>query len=324
MYNAEQKNSFMNTITNDNSYKSYQRVFKTIESMEQKFGKDICDMNVEELLIVMDIKTGTRDNNTIQFMSLLRSYVDWCIQNGKSSTSENNFEKIDASEIDKRKIFQEKYIKNPEEFEEMISVVFKKDAFYREDIEIPKELCVRLCYEGMEDEEIVNLKKTDVDFNNNILKSPLYPDIEYLVSDRIMELCRYCIEQTEVSYNSKNGKERKERLCDNEYVLRQRIGTLRGNPENRPINSVLIIRRVKEFCNAYYEAVDHYKNVTASKLRESRLFYQILMSNDEDKFINESVKCDILLRDESVNNRQMYERLRQIKTSYAKWKEAFY
>lgn len=324
MYNAEQKNSFMNTITNDNSYKSYQRVFKTIESMEQKFGKDICDMNVEELLIVMDIKTGTRDNNTIQFMSLLRGYVDWCIQNGKSSTSENNFEKIDASEIDKKKIFQEKYIKNPEEFEEMISVVFKKDAFYRDDVEMPKELCVRLCYEGMEDEEIVNLKKTDVDFDNNILKSPLYPDIEYLVSDRIMELCRYCIDQTEVSYNSKNGKKRKERLCDNDYVLRQRIGTLRGNPENRPINSVLIIRRVKEFCNAYYEAVEHYKNVTASKLRESRLFYQILMSEDEDKFINEAIKCDILLRDESVNNRQMYERLRQIKTSYAKWKEAFY
>ena len=99
MYNSEQKQTFLNTITNDNSYRSFQRVFKAVQDMEEKFGKDICEMNVDELLTVLDFKTGVRITNTEQTMSLLRSYVDWCIQNGKT-TSENNFDKISSSEVD--------------------------------------------------------------------------------------------------------------------------------------------------------------------------------------------------------------------------------
>ena len=39
MYNSEQKQTFLNTITNDNSYRSFQRVFKAVQDMEEKFGK---------------------------------------------------------------------------------------------------------------------------------------------------------------------------------------------------------------------------------------------------------------------------------------------
>lgn len=69
MYNSEQKQTFLNTITNDNSYRSFQRVFKAVQDMEEKFGKDICEMNVDELLTVLDFKTGVnykyRTNNEL-------------------------------------------------------------------------------------------------------------------------------------------------------------------------------------------------------------------------------------------------------------------
>lgn len=325
MYNTEQKNSFMNTIVNDNSYKSYQRIFKVIESIEQRFDKDICDMSVDELMIVMDMKTGTRKSSTDQFICLLKGYVDWCIKNGKSVTSENNIEKIIVTEIDKKSVFRSKYIKDPEELEEMISVVFEQGAFYNDGVDIPKELSIRLCYEGMEAEEIVNLKSTDIDFENNIIKSPIYSEIEYLVSDHIMSLCQFCIEQKEVTYPTNNGRVRTEKLCENNYVLKQRIGTLRGNSPDRPINAALIIRRVKEFCNIYSEATERYKNVTAGKMNESRLFHDIyLAGSDHKKYIQESVKCDILMRENNLSDRNLYERLRQIELSYLKWKETFY
>ena len=83
MYNDELKKSYLGTIANDNSYKACLRVFRAVEDMEDRYDKDICEMNVDEILTVLDLKTGTRSTNIIQFMSLLRSYVDWCIQNGK-------------------------------------------------------------------------------------------------------------------------------------------------------------------------------------------------------------------------------------------------
>lgn len=322
MYNSKQKIEFLNTITNDNSYKSFQRVFRAVESMEERFEKDVCQMNVDEILTIMDLKTGTRMTNTEQFMSLLRAYVDWCIQNGRT-TSENNFEKIDASETDKSRIYKSKYIKNPEELENMISTVFCIDYNYKEDIDKPKELCIRLCYEGLEDEEIVLLKKSDVDYENKVIRSPLYSDIIYKVSDKILELCDFCTHQEDVEYLGKSGM-RKERLCDNDFLLRQRIGTLRGNPEDRPINKTLIVRRVKEFNDSFVEATGNYKSITASKLRESHLFYRAYTSDNPGVFIENEIRYEIEVKNPDINDRQMRERLRQIKNTFKCWKDAFY
>lgn len=322
MYNPEQKQSFLNTITNDNSYKSYQRVFKAVEDMEKRFGKDISEMSIDEVLTVLDFKTGTRTTNTEQFMSLLRMYVDWCIQNGKT-TSENNFEKIDATEIDKTRIYKSKYIKDPEELEQMISVVFQPGYDFNAGVENPKELCVRLCYEGMEDEEIVLLKKTDVDYENGVIYSPIYEDVIYKVSDRILYLCKFCSEMTEIEYANKTGV-RAEKLCDNDYVLRRRIGNLRGNPDSEPINKVIVIRRIKEFSDRYMEEADSYRGITASKLRESRMFYQIHCSDDTNNFIENAIVNDIKIKNPEITNRQMYERIRQIKSSFKMWEAAFY
>lgn len=323
MYNSGQKQSFLNTITNDNSYKSYQKVFKAVEDMEKKFGKDISEMNVDEVLIVLDLKTGTRRTTISQYMSLLRTYVDWCIQNGKVS-GENNFEKIDLNEIDKSRLYRSKYIKNPEEFESMVNLVFAHDFDFNDTVDNPKELCVRLCYEGMEEEEIVNLKKTDIDYENGIIHSPLYEDIVYKVSDRILALCRYCSEMTEVEYPSLTRAARVESLCDNEFVIRARIGTLRGKPADKPIQTVVIVRRIKEFSDKYSEISDVYKNVTSSKLRESHMFYLIHCAQNKEQFIKDSVTNEMKLKNPDVKDRNIYEHILRIKSSYEMWKEAFY
>lgn len=322
MYNSEQKTEFLDTILNDNSYKSFSRVFRTIEPMEDSFGKDICEMSVEEILVVLDLKTGTRLTGTENTMSLLRSYIDWCIQNGKTS-SENNLDKIDATEIDKSRLFRSKYIKSPEELEEMIAIVFNRNFDYNSDVEEPKELCVRLCYEGFADEEIVLLKKTDVDYENGIIRSPIYDDIIYKVSNRIIELCKKCSEQESVSYLAKSGM-RLERLCNNEYIIRQRIGSLRGNPEDKPLNKTMVIRRIKEFSDKYVGETDIYKSLTAGKMRESSLYYQIHNAADKNRFIEESVKCDILTKNPELSTRQVSEKIRQIKKSFEIWEEVFY
>ena len=83
MYNDKMKKDFLNTLANENSYKAYIRIFQGIEDLESTFNKDICEMNTDEILTVFDLKTGAKAGNLIQTMSLLKSYVDWCLQNGK-------------------------------------------------------------------------------------------------------------------------------------------------------------------------------------------------------------------------------------------------
>ena len=288
MYNSEQKQTFLNTITNDNSYRSFQRVFKAVQDMEEKFGKDICEMNVDELLTVLDFKTGVRITNTEQTMSLLRSYV-----------------------------------KSPVEFEEMIKVAFGMNVDYNESTEIPNELMVRLCYVGLENEEIVLLEKANVDYEAKTIKSPLY-DCVYHVSDRILKLCRFCAEQEEVLLMAKFGM-RKERVCSNKYLFRNRLGTLRGKSEDSPLNKLVIPRKVKAFSDAYVESTGNYKAISCDKLRESKMLYNIYESGETfDAYFNKIILPDIKMRNPEYTERKIQERRRILKGMYDLYKETFY
>ena len=322
MYNSEQKQNFLNTITNDNSYRSFQRVFKAVQDMEEKFGKDICEMNVDELLTVLDFKTGVRITNTEQTMSLLRTYVDWCIQNGKT-TSENNFDKISSSEVDKTRTCRAKYVKSPAEFEEMLSAVFGMNADYNETTEKPNELMVRLCYTGLENDEVVLLEKSNVDYEAKTIKSPLY-DCVYHVSDKILALCRFCAEQDEILLLAKFGM-RKEKLCNNKYLLRNRVGALRGKTEDSPLNKIVVSRKVKAFNDAYVESTGNYKAVSGDKLRESKMLYDIYESGETfDAYFNRVIMPDIKMRSPEYTDRKIQERRRILKGMYDLYKETFY
>lgn len=325
MYNDELKKSYLGTIANDNSYKACLRVFRAVEDMEIRYDKDICEMNVDEILTVLDLKTGTRSTSIIQFMSLLRSYVDWCIQNGKI-VGENNFDKIDFKEIDHTNAIRGKYLKSVEEFEEICAVVYKRDAFYNETTDMAKELMIRLLFAGMENKEIVLLEKTGVDMENRILQSPVYPEIEYHVSQKVIDLCKYCINQEEVMYSapSKGSDDRMERMANNKYVIRPRISALRGKSEDTPMNEANISRKAKDFFTDYYEATEIYKELTPNRIRESAIMIQIHNSENPDQFINTAIKTDIMLRNPGITSYRLNEKLKRIKETYAVWLAAFY
>lgn len=325
MYNDEMKSAFLGTIANDNSYKAHLRVFRSIEDMENRYEKDVCEMSVEELLTVLDLKTGTRTTNTIQFMSLLRSYVDWCLQTGKV-IGENNLDKIDFKEVDRTKNVRDVYIGSVGEFENMCKVVYEKNMTYNETIEIPKELIVRLCFEGMENTEIVLMKKDMIDETNRVIKSPLYPDIEYHVSKHIINLCRYCIEQKEVMYSapSRGTELRMERVADSDYVIRPRISALRRKPETTPMSEVNILRKVNEFSKRYYEETEYYKDLTPNKIRESALMIQIHNSKNPAQFIENEVRIDLELRNPNISKNRINEKIKRIRELYSIWSETFF
>lgn len=324
MYNTEQKSAFLNTIDNDNSYKAYKKCFNAIEKLEERFGKDISDMSVEELLIVIDSCTGTRFSNTNAFISLIKSYIDWCIQSGKT-TSENNFDKINRTDVNKSRVYYIKYLRDRQELEDMIGVVFKHDFYYNEDVDMQKELIIRLAYEGMHEKEIILLKKQDVDFENNTLKSPLYDGVFYKVDDRIMKLVEFCINQKTITIQeARRGIEKTEKLCQNDYVIRKRIAAVRKTSgEEKPNTVSVVVKVLVNFVQKYCEMTDNYKELSFAKVRESRMFHDIYNSGREESYIENEIRTDIEMRNPDIKKRALNDRITEIKKTYRAWKEAF-
>lgn len=321
MYNAEVKKSFLNTIVNENSYKTCVTVFNKIEEMESTFGKDICEMSVDEIMVVLDLNTGTRFTNGIQMISILKSYVDWCIQNGKI-VGENNFEKIDYKEIDQSMSMKNSYLKDEQEFEDICAVIFKKDAYYYEGVQIPRELALRLCfYAEMDTKEIVLIEKEQVDFENKVILSPVYPGVKYPVDDKILKLCRFCIDMKVVE----NQKGFDEPICDNKYLFRSRRCSLRyGKTEDTPMNPLFITRFISQLSKDYYESTDMYKEITQKKLADSHRFIRIHNSDNPEMYIRTVIKDEIIAQKPNINKRALNNQIFKVEKLYKSWVKALF
>ena len=321
MYNAEVKKSFLNTIVNENSYKTCMTIFNKIEEMESTFGKDICEMSVDEIMTVLDLNTGTRFTNGIQMISMLKSYVDWCIQNGKI-VGENNFEKIDYKEIDQSMNMKASYLKDEQEFEDICAVIFKRDAYYIEGAQIPRELALRLCfYAEMDTKEIVLIEKEHVDFENKVILNPIHHGIKHPVDDKILELCRFCIDMKVVE--SRKGFD--EPVCDNKYLFRSRKCSLRyGKTEDTPMNSMFITRLITQLSRDYYESTDMYKEITQKKLADSHRFIRIHNSGNPEMYIKTVIKDEIIAQKPNISKRNLDNQIFKLEKLYKSWVKALF
>ena len=291
--------------------------------MERNFGKDICEMSVEEILTTLDLNSGTRATSTTQTISLLRKYIDWCLKNGKI-VGENNFEKIDFKNVNNSKAVENSYLKNEEEFEKMCSVVYKEDAFYNKSVAAQEELIVRLCFAEMSKQEIILIRKDQVDYENKIIHSPLYAGIQYPVSQRILELCEYCTNQKTVLRPRGVRRASEEKLCDNEYLLRARISALRGKDEFAPINDLRVDRSVRTFLKTYYETTEVYKDCTSTKLSESHMLIRIHNSKNPEEFINTVIQSEIQTKKPNIKVGTFKNKIYQIKQLFKVWEKVFY
>lgn len=153
MYNPFQKEQYLSEISNYNSQRSTQRIFNASESLENYYQKDICDFSKEELIDFFAQKTGT--NDIAPDKSLLKTYINWCISNGKTIFNINYIDRIHSYDIDKRTIFREKYLLNETELDDMLNIVYGGIDSSEKTVAASKELIIRLCCLGLENEEIV-------------------------------------------------------------------------------------------------------------------------------------------------------------------------
>lgn len=99
MYNANQKQQFIESLPPKAKVHVARVSFEKLSVTELKLKKDLCNFNVEE------IKSAYRKLNeyNVEYVyrvnSMMRKYADWCIENGLSSTKENDFSKLNINEL---------------------------------------------------------------------------------------------------------------------------------------------------------------------------------------------------------------------------------
>lgn len=257
LYNSNLKNKFLNemietgTISEDTA-KSYARIFLVTNPSEYALGRDLSEFTFEEIeTILFDFRANNR--NTVEsYARIISSYLKWVTNNDKTRT--NVLATLRPTDF-------EKYLTNEETY-------FTSKQLRRwEDLcaNFQDAVIVRLLFSGIggkQMSEIRNLKKQDIDWDNNRLylintlkanKDGLpieFTDRWLDVDDYTMSLIDGAIKHK--TYQKKNGNMMQaERnnvreytdLVENDYVVRASI--TKSDNTNKPVDKFVIYRRVQ-------------------------------------------------------------------------------
>ncbi|SNZ10008.1 hypothetical protein SAMN05421503_1462 [Terribacillus aidingensis] len=242
LYNNEMKEAFLRHLEkthNEETAKVYMYSLKRAKEMEEFLNKDLSTFTEKQILEVIMAGDHASETAARSVLTHLRSYINWAIVNGLTSSNINMADRITTDHL-------KTAIGHNKKFH-----ITEKDLIELENnlVNAQDKVVVRLIFEGVfgkQFAEIRNLKKDDIDTtNNSILLTDLKNEQRNLkVSSTCIKVIKDALDQENYEYN--NGKSttsvKDAPLLDNGFVIRQKLAGRNREGSNEPIPSFHIYR----------------------------------------------------------------------------------
>lgn len=197
--------------------RNFENFMYRIRSFEIQYTepKLINEYNYEELIVFLKTLGSSSKESLVSYMNMIKRFFLFCVNQGKMDDSIDFTRTIDYKTlercVDKRKN-KHRYI-TEKAFKEVVNGLVN---------DVDKALLM-LIFEGVagkENSEIINLKKEDIDFDNNILNIYLEDNTvkQVSISDELASILERVVE-TEIMYYG-NDYKRVDTLIGSEYVFR--------------------------------------------------------------------------------------------------------
>lgn len=244
LYNPELKERFLESYSESTRH-FYRYILSKPRTTEEKLKKDVCNFDSAQLDSLMGKYSNRSISAVASVISVLRLYIDFCIEQGYVESRINWLCNIEVKDMDKYidKLASEKqYISKEELLDIIANCINAQDA-----------LCFALPFSGIKPEEMVNLKVSDVDFETNelILRKNNGDTRVVKVEDYVMKLIKDGINQTE--YYTSNGLSKSTSFSDSnrilltDYVMRASFRKSNMQDKLKIINITARISRMKKF-----------------------------------------------------------------------------
>jgi len=221
LYNKEQKQRFMEQYDQD-TQEFYRFLFHACYRIERRYKKDVCEFGHEQFKTLLDNFRATSLQSLKVRTSRLRTYIDYCINNGWAADQDGKAIQINVADIFDASAL-ERFVR--------VDAIRKKyligdeyDDFVRFCRNAQDAVVAQLLREGVKGKdlwEIRNLSRKDIDFIGRILT--LYDHDgnvrKHKVNNKTIELIQDALEQEQ--YVAKNGETDKMRdLVKDDHVVR--------------------------------------------------------------------------------------------------------
>ncbi len=313
MFNEQQKRSYLETLKSTATRKDIEQYFYRIKKYETPIGKDIAELNRDELRTVLT-QTEIRSENSRQHMlSLLRGYVSWLRARGLGGLNSPIFD-INSSFFGSTSSITKQMIRDPEQLMRIVETSVDKNSL--ENRFIQEALFFKLLYMGIPIEDLPKLKKKDLHASKKTI-SAVSGEYE-IFDDEVIAMWKTFVNVDKLE--RVNGKSTAKEdfglsdLIESDYLFRPRM------PKSKTkVKEQFPVTTIKSHLNGHFQNYSKDLLVSPTKINQSGLFYK--MFSEGGPVTKERIAREFKLGD--INDKNVAIKAERLLNEYYDWKIAF-
>lgn len=166
MYNEEVKTRFIREYTKSISRaETCVQAFEAMSEFENLWGADFCTKSADELSPVIERLVGFRSRSKWQRIIIFQKYVKWCISNNIGGACDGmlQIEDVGLSKV------RSQMVANPTQLQMYLNVICEPES--EQTTDNIYRCFYWMAYSGMDEESILSVRSSDVDFENMVIRS---------------------------------------------------------------------------------------------------------------------------------------------------------
>lgn len=317
MYNEEQKIRFIREYTRSiKMADACESVFNAIAQYEERWGADLCTRTVDELTPVVESLVGVRVKSKGLRVIILKDYTKWCIAK-KIAGARDDMLRVSVLGLGKLKTHM---VPNPLQLQIYLNQICEPET--EQTVDLIYRCYYWLAYSGMDEEDILKVQCSDVDFERMVV---CFGGEEYPIYREALTAFRLAATLTEFVYKHPNYPPdkivRRNRVFGNELVR-----GIRSAPTVMYMRAALS-RRSKECL----EAGKTEKHLSYYRVWMSGLFYRMREKElagipvDFSGVVSKFMEGKTYKLDSGRNTQEAKKRaiVAEYMEDYMRWKAAF-
>lgn len=319
MYNEALKKQYISTEDSQQYQAALTRYFMRIASKEKEYGKDLVEMNLEQLLDTLKSLDVRREATRGHLISLLRGYYNWVKLNRKDIEVDDALSSIMPSSIGSDDTVKNSMIKDPEHLKSILDNGLDRDY---ENKSMVTELLFWLVYCGIDFEKIPALEKNNINYETNIVR--VTDEISCEITDEIAALWNVVAELTYIEKRNGKAASAKNRpstefskvaLMNNNYLFRPIVG---NKGDSRTQASPNWLRKLHSGVFEYSDT----KIIPFRNIKYSGIFHKLYLLEKAGNVISNELLADSFSLSYNKQS-ELLSKARKWRTDYQDWKIAF-
>lgn len=310
MYQQERKEKFIAQYDVKETRDTITSLFRSIESCEEKFGKDVSEMSVEELQETVDHALAVKTISKYHKLRFLDKYIRWCSVN-KYPNVTDSINSISTAGLDK---MRQQYVASPMHMQHCLDKVF--DVVDDNTMDIVYRCYLWLGYMEFPEDRIAELTKEHLDFESHKL---VFDARSYILYREAEPCFRKAAELTEFTYRHTSPSYETQR---NRYPGNGLLRGIKGNFEPLTIRPK-VNAKVAAALKQYEETDRKIVRLSYKRLTSAGMFYRTYERERAGMDVNPLQEFYEVFADRGIKSKSAMTMAHAYVNDYDRWKLAF-